>query len=257
MLERITRAMYGLDIHLLYASAVCLAAWVMTSSRSISANTKYWILVAASLNFFLPLGAIVDGFGASHFGWASPLGFVGDAAATISRSLCFWLLWGVGTGLMLGRLCLRLSAERRGARSTSAAGTHGPIPLIAPGIPIKFTDDRRSPAVNGLLRPSISLPAGIERLLNESEIEAVLAHELIHAKRRDNLIRLIHEIGQCLLWWHPLVWITGRRLAQLSAHARPASRAAGALLGVLFGTLLFSGVFATISHTACCFVTHR
>src|SRR5262249_53918324 len=32
-------------------------------------------------------------------------------------------------------------------------------------------------------------------------------------KRRDNLIRLIHEAGLCLLWFHPLMWFTSSRLA--------------------------------------------
>ena len=40
-----------------------------------------------------------------------------------------------------------------------------------------------------------------------------MIHEITHAKRRDNLIRLVHEIGLCALWFHPLVWITGARLS--------------------------------------------
>jgi beta-lactamase regulating signal transducer with metallopeptidase domain len=63
------------------------------------------------------------------------------------------------------------------------------------------------------VRPRISLPSGIDRLLSEDELAAVLIHELTHAKRRDNLIRLVHEIGLCLLWFHPLVWVTGARLS--------------------------------------------
>jgi beta-lactamase regulating signal transducer with metallopeptidase domain len=50
-------------------------------------------------------------------------------------------------------------------------------------------------------------------LLSDDELEAVLAHELTHARRRDNLLRLVHELGLCALWFHPLVWITGSRLA--------------------------------------------
>jgi beta-lactamase regulating signal transducer with metallopeptidase domain len=49
--------------------------------------------------------------------------------------------------------------------------------------------------------------------LNAEELDAVLLHEATHAKRRDNLIRLVHEVVLCLLWFHPLVWITGSRLA--------------------------------------------
>jgi Zn-dependent protease with chaperone function len=50
-------------------------------------------------------------------------------------------------------------------------------------------------------------------LLSEPEINAVLIHELTHARRRDNLTRLIYEAGLCVLWFHPLVWLAGSRLA--------------------------------------------
>jgi len=38
-------------------------------------------------------------------------------------------------------------------------------------------------------------------------------HEVTHARRRDNLLRLLHELVLCALWFHPLVWLTGSRLA--------------------------------------------
>jgi Zn-dependent protease with chaperone function len=49
-------------------------------------------------------------------------------------------------------------------------------------------------------------------LLNDRELDAVLLHEVTHARRGDNLIGLIHEIALCG-WFHPLVWLTGSRLA--------------------------------------------
>jgi beta-lactamase regulating signal transducer with metallopeptidase domain len=67
--------------------------------------------------------------------------------------------------------------------------------------------------VDGILRSHISLPYGIDRLLSERELNSVLMHELTHARRHDNLIRLIYEAALCALWFHPLVWITGSRLA--------------------------------------------
>jgi beta-lactamase regulating signal transducer with metallopeptidase domain len=67
--------------------------------------------------------------------------------------------------------------------------------------------------VDGVLRPHISLPAGIDRLLTEGELKAVIIHEVTHARRRDNLILLLQEISRSLLWFHPLVWLSGSRLA--------------------------------------------
>jgi beta-lactamase regulating signal transducer with metallopeptidase domain len=97
-------------------------------------------------------------------------------------------------------------------------------------VPVRFSRTSEGPWVDGLVRPRISLPSGIDRLLSEEELAAVLIHELTHAKRRDNLIRLVHEIGLCVLWFHPLVWITGARLSiyrELSCDESVIRRARG------------------------------
>jgi beta-lactamase regulating signal transducer with metallopeptidase domain len=57
--------------------------------------------------------------------------------------------------------------------------------LLIQGVPVRFAEEQQTPAVDGLIRPSISLPSGIDQLLNEDELGAVLLHELKHAKRRD------------------------------------------------------------------------
>jgi beta-lactamase regulating signal transducer with metallopeptidase domain len=46
-----------------------------------------------------------------------------------------------------------------------------------------------------------------------------------------------------------------RRLGRLAAPPHPKYRAANTLLTVAFGTLLLAGIFETVAHTACCFVT--
>jgi Zn-dependent protease with chaperone function len=177
--------MPSIEIHLLYASIVWVAAWLLTSLHRGSATIKYWIWVATTLNFILPLGALPDRLWPSRLSWF--------AARIPTRSLSFnarllWIVWSAGAALMLIRLCIRIARAAR----TESSGT---------------------PSVTGLLRPQISLPQGIERLLTAGELDAVLVHERIHAKRRDNLIRLIYELSLCALWFHPLVWMMGRRLA--------------------------------------------
>src|SRR5262245_12037385 len=120
MLEHLTRALYYLEVHLLYASIVWLAAWVLTSIRIGSASTKYWIWVATSLNFILPVGAVLDTFWASRLSWAAPLGFIGGVADTISRSpaaAALGVAWLLGAALILGRVCLRILAEGRDAQT--------------------------------------------------------------------------------------------------------------------------------------------
>jgi hypothetical protein len=180
---------HSIETHLLYGSIVWVAAWLLTSMQHGTATTKYWIWVATSINFILPLSAVPGRFWPSRVSWFAPLSVVNRFSLSARAAALISAVWLLGAALMLTRLCVRIYADRR--------QTHG----------------RRNPSVVGLLRTRISLPAGIDRLLTEHELNAVLIHELRHAKRRDNLIRLIHEVGLCFLWFHPLVWIAGSRLA--------------------------------------------
>src|SRR5882757_7892111 len=95
---------------------------------------------------------------------------------------------------MFARLFLRLQAARN-ARQTEDRAAPGPVPsLLVQGIAVRFSDSGHGPAVKGVLRPHICLPAGIDGILTKPELDAVLIHEVTHARRRDNLIRLIHEV---------------------------------------------------------------
>jgi beta-lactamase regulating signal transducer with metallopeptidase domain len=212
MHEHIARTVYYCGVHLLYASIVWLIAWALTSMSRGSATTKYWIWVAASLNFVLPLGAMIDRSLATHLTWAAPLELVGPLGVGVAdHAEVVGAVWLAGAILILVRLLLRLRMERETGGGRGALES-APDWLVQ-GIAVRFTDTGQGPAVKGVLRPHISLPAGIDGVLTERELKAVLVHELTHARRRDNLIRLIHETGQCLLWFHPLVWVTGFRLA--------------------------------------------
>ena len=210
----LARTVYYLGVHLLYASLVWLCAWLLTSSRFGSAATKYWIWVATSLNFIVPTGAILDRLWSDHLTWATPLRVIGAAGVAVAEhrtaAAVLGAVWLAGAGVMLVRLVLRLRAERRDSRAGAAA----PVAAwLARGVPVRYAGGPQAPAVGGLLRPHIALPRGIERLLSGPELEAVLTHELTHARRRDNLVRLVYEAGLCGLWFHPLVWVSGSRLA--------------------------------------------
>jgi beta-lactamase regulating signal transducer with metallopeptidase domain len=218
MNEHITRMVYYMEVHLLYASFVCCVCWLLTSIRDGSATTKYWIWAATSLNFILPVGAIVGEIWASRFFWARPLGFMGALGVAITDNtrvaMALFFMWLGGGALMFARLFLRLRSDRLNAESISSESSiYNKAGFLAQGIPVRYVAKRHAPAVNGVLHPQISLPDGIEQLLDEPELNAVLIHELTHARRRDNLIRLMHEIIQGVLWFHPLVWFTGSRLA--------------------------------------------
>lgn len=213
MHEFITRPIYYVGVHLFFASLVWLAAWTLTSIFRGTATTKYWVWVATSLNFILPLGAILDKSLAAHLSWAKPLGVIGDAGLRIAdNATMIGAVWLLGATLMGARLYWRIRADRRDAHPGQSAADSKRDFLVR-GTPVHFSSAGNGPVVDGVLRPQIWLPNGINRLLTKPELNAVLLHELTHARRRDNLIWLIHEIGLCLLWFHPLVWVTSSRLA--------------------------------------------
>src|ERR1700751_1624422 len=182
MHEHVAPAVYYLEVHLLYATVVSLAAWVLTSFWNGAATAKYWIWVATSLNFLVPLGGFFNGFGASHVPWATQLAGLDEVGIGVSRNLTAGgVLLGVvlcGAAFMGARLLVRL---RRDRRDRNTAGDCNTPPLkrrfLAHGVPVTLSAALAVPSGDGVLRPHISLPLGIDRLMTDKELDAVLIHE--------------------------------------------------------------------------------
>ena len=64
----------------------------------------------------------------------------------------------------------------------------------------------------GVWRPTVLLPEGVANRLSDEELEAVILHELLHVKRRDNLAVLLQKAIFSLLWFYPPVWLIDRKL---------------------------------------------
>ncbi len=64
----------------------------------------------------------------------------------------------------------------------------------------------------GIWRPTVLLPEGAASRLSDEELEAVILHELIHVRRRDNLAVVLQKAIFALLWFCPLVWLVDRKL---------------------------------------------
>ena len=62
------------------------------------------------------------------------------------------------------------------------------------------------PLVTGVLRPTILLPASIVTGLPPVQLRAILAHELAHIRRHDQLVNLWQTLVETVFFYHPLVW---------------------------------------------------
>jgi uncharacterized protein (TIGR03435 family) len=114
-------------------------------------------------------------------------------------------LWAIGCGAFVFSWCIRW----RRMRGVVHAGS--PIPLGI-GVPVLSSASIFEPGVFGVFRPVLLLPAGIEGRLAPAELQAILAHELCHVRRRDNLSAVMHMVVEAVFWFHPLVWWLGTRL---------------------------------------------
>lgn len=74
------------------------------------------------------------------------------------------------------------------------------------------------PAVIGWLRPVILLPVTAITGLDESQLRAILAHELAHIRRHDYLVNLLQSGVETLLFYHPAVWWVGRQIRLEREH---------------------------------------
>ena len=147
-------------------------------------------------------------------GFVPPVLSGGDAfpaeaaqAASISPAHILPALYLIGAACMLLWLAVGYVRTRRAAACATVlprsdprcAGlprsvrvAEGPVP----GAPLTF----------GALRPVIILPPG----LSGAPLDFVLAHEGVHARRRDNLWHYAVAAVQVLFWWDPAVWLMAR-----------------------------------------------
>ena len=62
------------------------------------------------------------------------------------------------------------------------------------------------PGIIGYFKPLVLLPASAVTGLSETQLRAILLHELAHIRRHDYLVNLLQTVIESLLFYHPLVW---------------------------------------------------
>ena len=75
-----------------------------------------------------------------------------------------------------------------------------------------------APVTVGLFRPRVILPENCSDW-PPTKLEAVLAHEGAHARRRDPLVQFAALANRALFWFHPLAWWLERQLSALAEEA--------------------------------------
>ena len=235
--------------HLWQSTIVAGAGALLTLAlRRNRAEARYALWLAASVKFLVPFAALVA-LG-SQFGWrtTSPIvqpelavvidaigqPFSGqdvratatalaDEAVGVSSSMPRFLLtmWFAGFASIVLTWWTRW--RRVAAAVRGGVQPHGgrEVALLrrlecASGIgtPIRFvlSDTSLEPAVFGIRTPVLLWPRRISECLNDDHVEAILAHELSHVRRRDNLVSVVHMFVQAAFWFHPMVWWVGARL---------------------------------------------
>jgi beta-lactamase regulating signal transducer with metallopeptidase domain len=214
----------------LWQSTLCAAVvWLLTLAlRNNRAAVRYWLWLAASLKFVIPYSLLVSS--GAHLGWrampatahsqfsfamgeisqpfavAAPIP-VSTAATPILKPLpdILFVVWLCGIAIGIGSWVQWLRQMRAVLRMAM------PLDL---NLPIRGMSARAriEPGVIGIFKPVLLLPDAITEHLTPIQFEAILAHELCHVRRQDNLTAALHMLVETIFWFHPLVWWIRRRL---------------------------------------------
>jgi beta-lactamase regulating signal transducer with metallopeptidase domain len=211
----------------LFAAAVWLITWALRENR---AAVRHSLWLAASVKFLVPfslLAAIGSQFQSSlsapprvsvlvgtigqPFGaWgasltAIPIGSTSSSVPANSVSAVLFYVWILGFVASILWWAVRWLQLRGAVRQATLLNLDVPIRVMA-------CQGRLEPGVFGIFRPVLLLPDSIADRLTPGQLQAVLAHELCHVRRRDNLTAAVHMFVEALFWFHPLVWWIKLRL---------------------------------------------
>lgn len=78
-----------------------------------------------------------------------------------------------------------------------------------------ISDDVDGPFATGVWRPAIVLPRALAEQLDDTALDAVIAHELLHHRRRDLPLAWCAAAATTIFWFSPIAWRLSRRLSEL------------------------------------------
>jgi bla regulator protein blaR1 len=223
--------------HLWQSTLVVFAAWLLTLAlRRNQARIRYCIWLIASLKFLIPFALLIE-LG-KYIGSMTQLVAAGadlSPAPVVSRTVdqaalpfqtdqflpssisaahsvsflpqVLLSIWASGV------LVLAFFWAHDWWRFRTARKTASPLPLPA-DVPVLSSASLMEPGVFGIFRPVMMLPQGILERLSAAQMRAIVAHEMCHVRRRDNLTFALHMLAETVFWFHPLVWFLRIRLIE-------------------------------------------
>jgi len=224
--------------HLWQSTLFVLILWLVTLTlRNNQARTRYWVWMTASIKFLIPFSLLINAGEFLRTSLATPIRSSAVAAAmeqiarpfpqTLSISITDYydkastaaayhgnplsaillVVW------LCGFLAVVISWARAWNRIRSAVNSSSQVTSIGK-VPVLASKQLIEPAVFGIIRPVLLLPDVLNNRLSESQLNTIVAHEMCHIRRRDNLSAAIHMIVQAAFWFHPAVWWIKARLME-------------------------------------------
>jgi Zn-dependent protease with chaperone function len=177
--------------------------------------------------------ALVGGLVVARLAWDPGMAICGQTTMAGCMGVAVLVVAALGLVTWTARAAWLAVGAAREVAALSQVPT--PDALVAAGRRSGVNDlvclDSSAPSAfcAGLLRPRVYVSSGMAASLADDALDAVLAHEAEHARRRDPLRRLAGRAAAEVLFWLPLVswWSRGRLEDAELAADRAAIRQVG------------------------------
>ncbi len=130
-------------------------------------------------------------------------------------------VWLAGVLIFAGHVALCVLSLRRQARAWRPMDD-GPLRILLDECRLRMgvrrtvrlfvTPDDIGPAVAGILRPCLVLPASVIGRLSRESMRHVLLHELAHVRRFDVAVHWLTVAARAIHWFNPVAWLVAARM---------------------------------------------
>jgi beta-lactamase regulating signal transducer with metallopeptidase domain len=223
----------GSLLHFLWqgAAVALLANLCLRLSARRSAETRYAVAAGAlcfmsvcpvlTFIYYAQTGAITQRILRLTGETISTRPIDGPVEATLWWTQAIVLVWFGGmavsslrlaAGWSLSRRLVRLARQAVPSQFVRMCDDVGNQVALRRRVKILLSEHLDTPAAIGWLRPVILLPVSALTGLDETQIRAILAHEIAHIRRHDFLINAFQRVVEAVLFYHPAVWWLSSRV---------------------------------------------